>query len=139
MVSNEAGRALQAEQPSLRVLLAEDNLINQLVAAALLKRLGHQVSVANDGAEAVHAIKTASFDVVLMDVQMPTMDGLAATRAIRGLPGDKSRIPIIAMSAGTRAEDAAECLAAGMDGHIGKPLAHEKMFAVLAACRDKAR
>ncbi len=117
----------------LKILLAEDNVINQKVATALLTRLGHQVSVAENGLEALRAIEAESFDAVLMDVQMPLMDGLAATQAIRNLPGPKGRVPIIAMTAGSD-DDAARCLAAGMDGHVGKPFDTGRFFALLEQC-----
>jgi CheY-like chemotaxis protein len=115
-------------------LLAEDNVINQKVAAALLTRLGHQVSVAQDGLEALRAVETETFDAVLMDVQMPNMDGLEATRMIRKLPDGKGGLPIIAMTAGSGDDDAQLCLAAGMDGHVGKPFDTRKVFALLEHC-----
>ncbi len=120
--------------PPLKILLAEDNIINQKVAVALLTRLGHQVSVAQDGQEALRAVETGSFDAILMDVQMPNMDGLAATRAIRNLPDGKGHLPIIAMTAGSGDDDAVRCLAAGMDGHVGKPFDTGKIFALLEQC-----
>lgn len=118
----------------LKILLAEDNVINQKVATALLTRLGHEVSVAQDGLEALKAVETERFDAVLMDVQMPNMDGLEATRAIRNLPDGKGRLPIIAMTAGSGDDDAERCLAAGMDGHIGKPFDTGRFFALLEKC-----
>jgi CheY-like chemotaxis protein len=120
--------------PPLKILLAEDNLINQKVAVALLTRLGHSVSVAQDGLEALQAVEAENFDAILMDVQMPNMDGLEATRAIRNLPGGKGRLPIIAMTAGSSDDDAERSLAAGMDGHVGKPFDTRKIFALLEQC-----
>jgi CheY-like chemotaxis protein len=131
--------ATVATHPPLRILLAEDNEINQKVAAALLKRLGHQVSIAQDGLEALRAVESETFDAVLMDVQMPNMDGLEATRAIRNLPDGKGRLPIIAMTGGSAADDAERCLAAGMDGHVGKPFDTGKVFALLAQCLQNPR
>lgn len=120
--------------PPLKILLAEDNVINQKVAVALLTRLGHHVSVAQNGHEALQAVERENFDAVLMDVQMPVMDGLEATLAIRTLPNGKGRLPIIAMTAGSDDDDAERCLAAGMDGHIGKPFDTRKFFSLLEAC-----
>lgn len=109
-------------ESSLDILLAEDNPVSQMVANALLTRRGHRVTVAKDGSEAVCAVENGRFDAILMDVQMPVMDGLEATRTIRRLPDGKGRLPIIAMTASAAEDDAARCLAAGMDGHIAKPL-----------------
>jgi CheY-like chemotaxis protein len=109
---------------ALRLLLVEDNLINQKVGMGMLKRLGHQVVVANNGQEALDQLAAQPFDVVLMDMQMPVMDGLEATRqrradeALQGLP----RTTIIAITANAMASDQALCRAAGMDGFISKPL-----------------
>jgi signal transduction histidine kinase/CheY-like chemotaxis protein len=104
-----------------RVLLVEDNVVNQQVAAAFLGLGGLEVSIANNGVEAVEWVKKALFDLVLMDMQMPEMDGPQATRAIRHLPG-KAHLPIVAMTAAAMEEDKQQCLAAGMDAHIGKPI-----------------
>jgi hypothetical protein len=126
-------------RPPLKLLLAEDNVVNQKVTAALLTRLGHHVCVAEDGIEALKAVQTEHFDAILMDVQMPNMDGLEATRAIRDLPDGKGRLPIIAMTAGSAEEDAERCLAAGMDGHVGKPFDTRKFFALLDQCLKNRR
>jgi signal transduction histidine kinase/CheY-like chemotaxis protein len=104
-----------------RVLLAEDNVVNQQVASAFLEFGGLQVTIANNGVEAVDWVRKAPFDLVLMDMQMPEMDGPDAARAIRRLPG-KARLPIIAMTASAMEADKQACLAAGMDGHVGKPI-----------------
>lgn len=121
----------------MKILVADDNIINQKVAGALLTRLGHSIRYAGDGAEALRAVEEESFDAILMDVQMPNMDGLAATRAIRALPDDRGRLPIIAMTAADSEEDTRLCLAAGMDGHVGKPFNPEKFFAQVEQCRVK--
>jgi len=109
----------------LKILLAEDNPVNQQVASRILERRGHAVIVAGDGRSALAALEGAhGFDAVLMDVQMPEMDGLEATRAIRererGAGG--GRVPIIAMTAHAMEGDRERCLAAGMDGYISKPV-----------------
>ena len=104
-----------------RILLAEDSPVNQLLFTELLQALGHEVIVVGDGRAAVEALDGgASFDLVLMDVQMPVMDGLTATRHIRG--GAYGTIPIVGMTANAMSEDVEKCLEAGMDAHIAKPV-----------------
>ncbi len=107
----------------LRILLAEDNPINQMVVVKLLEKMGHQPTVARDGREALAALETAAYDLVFMDVQMPEMDGLTATRKIRDREkGTGSHIPIIAMTAHAMKGDKERCLQAGMDGYLIKPV-----------------
>jgi PAS domain S-box-containing protein len=121
--------------PSLsgRVLVVEDNPINQKVALGILKLFGLRCEVAGNGREAIHALRTMPFDLALMDVQMPEMDGLEATREIRRLEaGTFLRIPIVAMTAGAMAEDRENCLKAGMDGYVTKPVSRESLAEVLA-------
>ena len=110
-----------AQTVSLRVLLAEDNKVNQQYACVLLTKAGHQVRVAENGHQAVDAMRQADFDVVLMDIQMPELDGVQATRQIRDLPWPKSQVPIIAMTAHAMAGAREEYLAAGMDDYVSKP------------------
>ena len=105
----------------LRVLLAEDNKVNQQYASILLSKAGHQVTVAENGHQAVDALRQTDFDVVLMDIQMPELDGVQATRQIRALPAPKNGIPIIAMTAHAMAGAREEYLAAGMDDYVSKP------------------
>jgi len=114
-----------------RILLVEDHPANQKLATWLLKRQGYQVTLAVDGAEAVRLMKALAFDLVLMDVQMPVMDGLEATRLIRELEHerDEHRHPIIAMTAGAIVGDREKCLAAGMDDYISKPIAGQALIA----------
>ena len=107
----------------LRILVVEDNAVNQKVACGLLERHGHTVVVAVNGKEALHTLREQAFDLVLMDVQMPEMDGLEATAAIRaGEEGTGRRLPIIALTAQALQEDRERCLAAGMDGYLAKPV-----------------
>ena len=108
--------------PPLRVLLAEDNKINQTFALALLKKVGYHVDVAENGHQAVDAVRRANYDVVLMDIQMPELDGIQATKQIRALPGLKSKIPIIALTAHALAGSRERYLAAGMDDYLSKPV-----------------
>jgi signal transduction histidine kinase/CheY-like chemotaxis protein len=120
------------ELPPLTVLLAEDNTVNQMVARGFLQRGGHRVVVAGDGREAVELVRQGqAFDVVLMDMQMPEMDGLEATRAIRALGGDAAGVPIIALTANALRADEERCRAAGMDNFLAKPLDPERLFTVI--------
>jgi PAS domain S-box-containing protein len=122
-----------SERRSLRVLLAEDNLVNQKLAHRLLEKEGHQVVIANNGREAVAAVESQTFDVVLMDVQMPVMDGLEATALIRERErGTDRRIPIIALTAHAMKGDEERCLEAGMNGYLTKPIQPKKLHAALA-------
>ena len=116
----DAEARLRQAHAGQSVLLVEDNLINQEVACELLEIVGLVVETANNGQQAVELMRSRRFDVVLMDVQMPVMDGLAATREIRRMEG--GRTPIVAMTANAFSTDHAECLAAGMDDHVAKPV-----------------
>jgi CheY-like chemotaxis protein len=117
----------------LNVLLAEDNPVNVKFALKVLERAGHQVTVAGNGREAVELWSSKPFDLILMDVQMPEMDGLDATRAIRRAEaGRDGRIPIIAMTANAMAGDREICLDAGMDGYVTKPVKREALFEELS-------
>ncbi len=107
----------------LKVLVVEDNPTNQLVARRILQQLGADVSVADDGASGVEAVRDGAFDLILMDVQMPGMDGLEATRRIRALPGPAACVPIIALTANVMAHQRASYRAAGMNGVAAKPIA----------------
>jgi PAS domain S-box-containing protein len=127
-------RAREARRPrwGLRVLLVEDNKVNQMLAVALLKKRRHEVTVADDGRQAVELVRRSEFDVVLMDVQMPEMDGLEATRLIRQMEASRGRrIPIIAVTAHTMEEDRQRCLDAGMDDYVRKPIDPEELEAAI--------
>ena len=113
-----------------RVLLVEDNDINQEIAAEMLQQLGVEVDVASNGAEALARVQASAYGLVLMDLQMPVMDGLAATRAIRALPGF-GRLPIVAMTANVMATDRVRCLEAGMNDHLPKPVEPDALRATL--------
>jgi len=115
-----------------RVLLVDDHPMNRELGMALLTLAGCEVTTAEDGAQALEAVRTDDFDLVLMDVHMPGMDGLTAARAIRALPGPVADIPIIALSADVLPEQIARCRAAGMDGHVAKPIRREELFAAVA-------
>jgi len=127
-----AARRLVTPDKAARILIAEDNIINQRVAAALLTKRGHTVTVVNNGREAVDALQRERFDLVLMDVQMPEMDGFEATAAIRERERETGRrIRIVAMTAHAMAGDRERCLAAGMDGYVSKPIDQRSLFDVV--------
>ena len=123
--------------PGQQILLVEDNLLNQEVAVELLQDMGFAVQVANDGVEAVELAGQKAYDLILMDMQMPRMDGLEATRQIRQLPAH-AQTPIVAMTANAFAEDRAQAVAAGMSDHLPKPVDPDLMGHVLAAWLPQA-
>jgi CheY-like chemotaxis protein len=121
-----------------RLLLAEDNLINQKVAVAMLSSAGYHVDTVDNGAEAVKAAATQAYDAILMDCQMPELNGYEATAAIRAQEGPDDRIPIIAMTAGARREDRERCLSEGMDSFLAKPVSKDALLALVAkSLRDR--
>jgi signal transduction histidine kinase/CheY-like chemotaxis protein/HPt (histidine-containing phosphotransfer) domain-containing protein len=116
----------------VRVLLAEDNLVNQRVAVRMLEQLGCLVDVAVDGERAIAALESATYDLVIMDCQMPVMDGFEATRAIRQREGTNRHTPIIAMTANAMTGDRERCLEAGMDGYLTKPVRQDELTAAVS-------
>ncbi|HLA16673.1 MAG TPA: response regulator, partial [Candidatus Limnocylindrales bacterium] len=119
-----------ASRHPLRILLAEDNAVNQKLALRLLERMGYSADVAGDGLQAIAALERETYDLVLMDVQMPELDGLEATRRIRARWPDRA-LRIVAMTANAMAEDRDACLAAGMDDYVSKPIRVEELTAAL--------
>ena len=126
-----------AGQP-LRVLVAEDNPINQMLVKAILQKMGHTVEVAGNGRIALEAVTAREFDVVLMDMQMPEMDGETATRAIRALPAPRNRLPIIALTANAMKEHRDRYMAAGVDDVLSKPIEWDALRAALDAPRTRS-
>jgi CheY-like chemotaxis protein len=132
----------QADEPAetpLRVLLVEDDEFSLFAGQRMLRKMGYATATAPDGREALVILHEQDFDLVLMDVQMPVMDGVEATKVIRGSSdlGEKSRIPIIAMTAYAMAGDKERFLAAGMDGYISKPVDKDELQAVIEGVLEK--
>jgi CheY-like chemotaxis protein len=127
------------ERLPMRILVAEDNLVNQRVTTQILKRLGYRADLVGNGAEAVVAVKRQQYDLVLMDVHMPEMDGLEATQQIRRECAAGHKPEIVAMTASALPQDVDDCLAAGMDGVLTKPVSAAELRAVVesAALRRK--
>lgn len=116
----------------LHILIVEDNIVNQKVAQRLLEKNGFKVNVVNDGKEAVEALRDHSYDLVLMDIQMPAMDGIEATVAVREIEeGTQNHVPIIALTANNAKGMKERCLDAGMDGFLSKPLEMEAFLKVV--------
>ncbi len=127
---DEQMQRLPATQ-QLRVLVAEDNIVNQEIAVAVLQHAGHHADVVANGLEAIRALKDLEYDVVLMDIHMPEMDGIAATNIIRNLDGDVAEIPIIAVTADAMVGDREKYLAAGMNAYMSKPFQPDQLNAVI--------
>ena len=120
--------------PRLRVLVVDDLAMNRDIAGSFLRSAGHEVACADGGAEAVQAAASGDFDVILMDVRMPGMDGLEATRRIRAVEGPRGQVPIVALTAQVFSEQVEECRRAGMDSHLAKPFTLDTLrMAVLDA------
>jgi CheY-like chemotaxis protein len=131
----DAERILRRSFAGRRVLLAEDNPVNSEIARMILEEVDLRVDVAEDGEQALHLAGTHHYDLILMDMQMPRMDGLAATLAIRRLPDYADR-PIVAMTANAFVEDKQRCIAAGMDDFIAKPVDPDVLFSVVLRWLD---
>ena len=124
-------------KPVFRVLLAEDVKLNQILTQKLLARSGYQIDVVENGRQAIEAVQAADYDVILMDVQMPEVDGIEATRQIRAMPAPKNQVRIIALTAQAEDNTREELLAAGMDGYISKPINFDILFSKLSALAAK--
>ena len=123
----------------LAILLAEDGVVNQVLVTRLLEKAGHTVTVVDTGAGAIDALAHTYYDAVLMDIQMPEMDGFEATAMIRaGERNGQRRVPVIALTAHAMEGDRERCLAAGMDGYLSKPIRSDALFASLAELVDTA-
>ncbi len=121
--------SIRESKRRLRILLAEDNVVNQKLATRLLEKMGHSVSVAEDGKKALETMAQGIFDLVMMDVQMPVMDGFEATRIIRNQElGTGTHVPIVAMTAHAMKGDREECLQSGMDGYVSKPIDTQELY-----------
>ena len=123
--------SIEPGSPGVRILLAEDLAMNRDLATTMLTKAGHHVDAVVDGAAAVAAVQEQAYDLVLMDVQMPVMDGLEATRRIRALPAPAGNIPILALTAGVMQVEVERCLQAGMNAHLAKPLEKSKLLAAI--------
>ena len=139
-IMTEHNLAPRSQGPRLRVLLAEDNKTNRRVATLMLGKLGHEVRAVENGREAIAALEQEEFDVVLMDVQMPELDGLSATRRIRAgeTAAQDPQIPIIALTAHAMTGDRQECLAAGMSDYVAKPIDRQELARALKRCATGA-
>ena len=118
---------LPAPKQNLRILAAEDNHVNQMVLSAMLEKSGHHIDLVGNGIEAVAAVMRCQYDLILMDVQMPEMDGVTATQKIRSLPSEAKDIPIVAVTANAMLGDREKYLDAGMTDYISKPVNLEKL------------
>jgi two-component system, sensor histidine kinase and response regulator len=126
-----------SERRRLSVLVADDNPLNCRITSVMLEKAGHRVGVVGDGAAALEAVRAGGIDVVLMDVQMPGMDGVEATRRIRALPGPLGRVPVIALTADALLGADERCRAAGMDDYITKPIDHARLLATVMSWGDR--
>jgi CheY-like chemotaxis protein len=129
--THERPSGVPVELSALSILLAEDNAVNQMVALAVLERLGYRADVAANGGDAIRALEAKPYDVILMDMRMPDMGGIEATRAIRARGSSLHQPLIIAMTANALEGDRGECLAAGMDGYLTKPIVRDDLAEAL--------
>ncbi len=133
MPEDTAIDASETDRP-LRILVAEDNHVNQIVLQAMLSKFGHKIDMVGNGAEAVSAVMRAPYDLILMDVHMPEMDGITATQRIRDLSGETGNLPIIALTANAMKGDRETYLKAGMTDYVSKPINPQILFAAIAKC-----
>jgi PAS domain S-box-containing protein len=131
---SEGDRRDAALAPPARILVAEDNLVNQRVVIGMLAKLGYQAEAVRNGVEAVRAIEHGSYDLVIMDCQMPELDGFEATRRIRGLSGPRASVPIVALTANAMQGDRERCLDVGMNDYVTKPVDVKRLSAALQRC-----
>ncbi len=136
-MSRNGSAAPEAVARPAPILIVEDNPINQKVLATLLRKRGYEVDVANDGAQAVQCASEKSYGLILMDIQMPGLDGIEATRLIRSF-AESSRLPIIAVTAYTLNGEKQRCLEAGMNGYLPKPVDLQKLLECVAQCLHAA-
>jgi len=139
-IGTSAADAIQTEQDGLRLLAAEDNATNQQVLAAVMESLGIEIHIVPDGKQAVEAWKDCEYDLILMDIQMPVMDGIAASREIRAAErdGGRPRTPILALTANALSHQVEEYMAAGMDGHVAKPIEIAKLYEAISNALNAA-
>ena len=123
-----------SRRQALKVLVVEDSAVNRTVIVAMLERAGHRADAVTNGLEAVQAVRDDGYDLVLMDIHMPKMDGIDATREIRGLPGGKANIPIIAVTADVVKGSRERMLAAGMNDYVPKPIRLADLYAAIDRC-----
>jgi CheY-like chemotaxis protein len=128
--------ATETDAKPLRILVVDDVEVNRDIAAAFIRSAGHEAVCAESGAEAVEAVSEAAFDMVMMDLSMPGIDGLEAARRIRSLEGPQRRVPIVALTAEVRADHVAACRDAGMDGHLAKPFTQATLLSTLSDGRE---
>jgi CheY-like chemotaxis protein len=134
---HDAAHQVSATEP-LRVLVAEDHPVNRKVVGLLLQSMGHQVSFAEDGQQALTQASQSDFDLVLMDIHMPVMDGLSSARQIRALTGARGQVPIVALTADVMNDAAEQAMAAGMNAFLSKPLQKTQLLAVMPHKRRQA-
>ena len=131
---DSAPREGVAPAQSVRILVAEDNLVNQRVVLGLLAKLGHRADAVRNGLEAVKAVEAGGYDLVIMDCQMPELDGFEATRRIRLLTGAHRKVPIVALTANAMQGDRERCLEVGMNDYVTKPVDVGRLAAALQRC-----